>query len=240
VTGKALRSTQVRNLLVAHFIEQGLTPGDKLPSEAEIAALGQVGRSTAREALKLLEQEGLVTVRRGQGRFLSSLSAHIVERPITQFESATDMLAALGYDARTITLSVEERPATEDERQALKLTASEAIICVERLRSSSDVPLIYSVCTMPRWCIAGPIVHVNWTNSLNQLLAAQGYAPASSSARLKAVNLPSAVAHQYSLNGSEPWLLIAETVVTDSGLHILYAEDYHRGDAFAFNVLRKP
>lgn len=237
---KGLRSTHVRNLLVAHFIEQGLTPGDKLPSEAEIAALGQVGRSTAREALKLLEQEGLVTVRRGQGRFLSSLSAHSVERPITQFESATDMLAALGYEARTIALSVDERPATEVEQQALKLAASETVIFVERLRSSGDIPLIYSACTMPRWCIAGPIVHVNWTSSLNLLLAAQGYAPASSSARLKAVHLPAEVAERYSLSGTEPWLLIAETVVTDSGLHILYAEDFHRGDAFAFNVLRKP
>ncbi len=48
------------------------------------------------------------------------------------------------------------------------------------------------------------------------------------------------VAKKYSLNPREPWLLIAETVVTAAGQRILYAEDYHRGSSFAFNVLRRP
>lgn len=232
------RAKQLRDEIVASFTSEGLKPGDRLPSEEEIAAFGQVGRSTAREALKLLEQEGLVTVRPGKGRYLSSMGALHVERPITRFESQTDMLTELGYTFTTITLSVREDVPTKAEREALHLRKGATIIRLERLRSSANEPLIYSVCTLPRTCIAGPVKHVNWTGSLNSLLAAQGFAPASSSAILQAVRLPRRAANAYSLDPTEPWLLITETVVTDTGMRIVYASDYHRGDLFSFNVRR--
>ena len=79
-------SARVRDQLIELFHARHLGPGDRVPSEAEIAELCGVGRSTAREALKLLEQDGMVLVERGRGRFLSSLSALHIERPVTRFE----------------------------------------------------------------------------------------------------------------------------------------------------------
>jgi GntR family transcriptional regulator len=239
-TGRESRARLLRDRLVAFFEDKDIRPGDRLPSEEEIADFGQVGRSTVREALKLLEQEGLVTVRHGKGRYLSSLGVLSVERPIARFESQTDMLKQLGYAFSTLTLSVYEGVPTDVEREALELSADAEIVRIERLRSSGSEPLIYSVCAFPRGCIAGPVRHVDWTGSLHELLAAQGYAPASSSARLRAVTLPVDVARTYSLDASEPWLLITETVINETGLRIVYALDYHRGDQFSFNVLRSP
>lgn len=232
-------SVQVRDRLVELLRSRGLRPGDRLPTESEIAELCDVGRSTTREALKLLEQEGLIVVERGRGRFLSSLSALTVERPITRFESATAMLEAMGYDARTVVLSVTEAEPTNAEAEALELPAETTVIRLERLRFTDDHPLIYSMCTVPRECIPGPIRHVNWLGSLHDLLAAQGYPPVSSVARLQAVDVPSDVRERYSLGDVGSWLLISETVITTSGRHVLYAQDYHRGDAFSFNVLRR-
>ena len=42
-------------------------PGDKLPSEPELMAEFGVGRSTIREAVRILANTGLVTVRQGSG-----------------------------------------------------------------------------------------------------------------------------------------------------------------------------
>jgi DNA-binding FadR family transcriptional regulator len=42
-----------------------LRPGDKLPSETELARQFKVGRQTVREALRLLEISGLITIQRG-------------------------------------------------------------------------------------------------------------------------------------------------------------------------------
>ena len=56
---------------------------------------------------------------------------------------------------------------------------------------------------------------------------------------LQAVDLPRAAQDRYQLAGYGPWLLITETAVTTAGTHILYAQGYHRGSLFAFNVLRR-
>lgn len=42
-------------------------PGDRLPSERDLAAMLHVSRTTVREAVSLLEREGIVAVRRGRG-----------------------------------------------------------------------------------------------------------------------------------------------------------------------------
>ena len=52
-------------------------PGDKLPSEPELAAELNVSRTTLREALRILTTRGLVEVRRGIGTFVTqSRSIH--------------------------------------------------------------------------------------------------------------------------------------------------------------------
>jgi GntR family transcriptional regulator len=229
----------VRDELVELFRSQGLGPGDRLPSEAEISQLCNVGRSSAREALKLLEQEGLVQVEPGRGRFLSSLGSLSVDRPITRFESVTRMLAGLGRASRTMVLSVVEGEATPAEAEALGLGGDEHVVRLERLRSDGDQPLIYSVDAIPVSCIPGPVRHLDWTGSLTEILAAQGHLPVSSAARLQAVDLPERVQELYHLGGQGPWLLITETAITVSGRRVLHAQDYHRGDTFTFNVLRR-
>ncbi|MCG7320813.1 GntR family transcriptional regulator [Arsenicicoccus bolidensis] len=47
-----------------------LAPGDKLPSERALAAEHGVARNTAREAVRLLADEGLVTAEHGRGVFV--------------------------------------------------------------------------------------------------------------------------------------------------------------------------
>ncbi|NYD23223.1 GntR family transcriptional regulator [Kineococcus aurantiacus] len=229
----------VRDQLMDLLRAQGFKPGDRLPSEAEISRLWDVGRSSVREALKLLEQEGLVQAERGRGRFLSSLGSLSVDRPITRFESATQMLASLGRSSRTMVLSVTETDPSPEAVEALGLAEGERVVRLERLRSDGDDPLIYSVDTIPAFCIPGPVRHVDWTGSLTELLAIQGHLPVSSAARLQAVELPEQVRTQYHLDGFGPWLLITETAITTTGRRVLLAEDYHRGDAFTFNVLRR-
>src|ERR1700743_2107326 len=47
-------------------------PGDKLPSEPELMAEFGVGRSTIREAVRILANTGHVTVRQGSGRMVEA------------------------------------------------------------------------------------------------------------------------------------------------------------------------
>jgi GntR family transcriptional regulator, transcriptional repressor for pyruvate dehydrogenase complex len=56
-----LLAQQLRN----HILGHGLPPGTRLPSERELTESRHLSRASVREALRLLEAEGLVTIKRG-------------------------------------------------------------------------------------------------------------------------------------------------------------------------------
>ncbi len=51
-----------------------LAPGERLPSERELAATLGIGRPSVREALRALDTRGLIEVRSGRGAFLRNLT----------------------------------------------------------------------------------------------------------------------------------------------------------------------
>lgn len=65
--------------------EQNIRPGDRIPSERELAETLQVGRSTLREALRSLELLGLIETRRGEGTFLSDHRNHQLVEVLSTF-----------------------------------------------------------------------------------------------------------------------------------------------------------
>ena len=62
---------QIADQLKEYMIEQGLGPGDNLPTEKELVEIFQVSRSTVREALRFLQALGVVDIRQRQGAVLS-------------------------------------------------------------------------------------------------------------------------------------------------------------------------
>ena len=57
---------------IIHFIkERNIQPGDKLPTEYELATLFAVGRSMIREAVRALASRNILVIRQGAGTFLS-------------------------------------------------------------------------------------------------------------------------------------------------------------------------
>jgi GntR family transcriptional regulator len=229
----------VRDRLLQAIGDRGLRPGDQIPTEAEVTEMFGVSRSTVREALRLLERDGVIRTEHGRGRFLAAAGALRVERPIDRFESVTEMLAGLGYRVTTSVLSVAEDGATQLEADALGVGLGAPVLRLARLRYGDDRPLLYTVDTVPRDCLPGPVAHRDWSGSLTEALAMHGHAVDSSVARIRAVDLPSDVAERHALTGLGPWLLVEETCVSRTGRTVLLAKDYHRGDDIAFHVVRR-
>ena len=62
-----------------------IRPGDRIPSERELAETLKVGRSTIREALRSLELLGLIETRRGEGTFLADHRNHQLVEVLSTF-----------------------------------------------------------------------------------------------------------------------------------------------------------
>ncbi len=61
---------QVINCLTDAIIHKELRPGDKIPTEMELAQTLGVGRNSIREAIKILVYLGVLEIRRAEGTFV--------------------------------------------------------------------------------------------------------------------------------------------------------------------------
>ena len=65
-----LLAEQVEDQIYHYILDEALEPGAKLPNEFALGERFRVGRSTIREAVKLLSSKGIVEVRRGSGTYV--------------------------------------------------------------------------------------------------------------------------------------------------------------------------
>lgn len=102
---------------ILQFIkEKELHVGDKLPNEFQLAEICEVGRSTIREAIKLLIFEGRVEVLRGSGTFItepkpSADLALMEDDPIGLYEDEPENLAKRALEFFDVRLMLEPEVA---------------------------------------------------------------------------------------------------------------------------------
>ena len=79
---KAIKKRRIYEEVVGQLhqlIDEGkLKAGDRLPSERELAETFRVSRSSVREAIKTLENEGMVVTRPGSGTFLATVNVEAI------------------------------------------------------------------------------------------------------------------------------------------------------------------
>jgi GntR family transcriptional regulator, transcriptional repressor for pyruvate dehydrogenase complex len=79
---KAIKKTRIYEEVVGQLhqlIDAGkLKAGDQLPSERELAETFRVSRSSVREAIKAIENEGLVITRPGSGTFITAVNVEAI------------------------------------------------------------------------------------------------------------------------------------------------------------------
>ena len=67
---RELVHAKIADAMMQYIAENHLTDGDKLPPEREMAAYFDTSRNSVREALRVLESNGIVEIRQGSGIFI--------------------------------------------------------------------------------------------------------------------------------------------------------------------------
>lgn len=105
---RQLRIPKAAELIAAdlrrQIVRHELSEGAGLPSEADLMAEFEVSRPTLREAYRILESEGLITVRRGArgGARVHMPRADVAARYTASVLQANGVLLSDVYEARTI------------------------------------------------------------------------------------------------------------------------------------------
>ncbi len=110
-----------------------LTPGDKLPTEAEFMAEFGVSRTVVREAISKLQASGLVSTRHGIGTFVVGLGdAAPFKLAPEQFATLRDVIAVLelriGIETEAASLAAQRRNADNLRQMRSALDAVAAAV----------------------------------------------------------------------------------------------------------------
>jgi GntR family phosphonate transport system transcriptional regulator len=147
--------------------------GDKLPTEAALAARFGVNRHTVRQALANLAEAGTVHARRGSGVFVT---ARPTEYRLGQRVRFHQNVLAVGQSPSRRITRAETRTADGEEATALDLPAGEAVHVVEGISLADGHPLAAFRSVFPASRFPGLPELVVAEGSVTRTLAALGLA----------------------------------------------------------------
>lgn len=127
--------------------DQELGPGDRLPSEVEIAAMAGVSLMTVRRAMSELGAAGTLQRIQGKGTFVRSTRIHAES---TIMGGLKQTLALQGVSLRTLVMSFAELPADKDIAARLSIPAGAAVWRIVRVRLVDDRRAVREVAVIPR------------------------------------------------------------------------------------------
>ena len=128
----------IADTLQADIRDGHYRPGDKLPTEAALAARFGVNRHTVRHALARLAEVGIVHARRGSGVFVTARPTEYRLGKRVRFHQ--NVLAVGQSPSRKITRA-ETRAADAEETVALALPKGSAVHVVEGISLADGQPL---------------------------------------------------------------------------------------------------
>jgi DNA-binding GntR family transcriptional regulator len=230
------RIGKVRQGLLHDLITGQLSVGTKLINEQGLASRFDVSRSSVREAVSALVTAGYLERHHGSGTYVVGLPGprHALDATL----SYTHMIAEAGMSPGLQVLSVETRPSTSDEGDALNLGRDEPVRRLERLRTADGRPVIYSVDIVPERFVSS-VTNATFNGSLYDVLSSIGEPVVSADAVLTPIIAGRQLSRQLKIKVGSALQQIIEVDFTKSGQPIVFSSEWHVPGVFELRVRRR-
>lgn len=214
-------------------------PGDRLPTEPELARQMGVSRATLREAMRTYETQGLIRRRQGVGTFVLR-PAHILESGLEVLESLETVAQRMGLHAVPGEIVIDRRPASQEESEALNLAVGAQVISVSRVILADERPVAYLIDTLPSELISTAELGEGFNGSVLDLLMQRGdLLLVNSHCEIAAVAVSSDVARALNIQRGDALLRFNSRLFTIDGDVIDYSFGYFLPGYFRFHVVRE-
>jgi len=204
---------------------------DSFPTDLELTTSYGVSRHTAREAVRRLQVEGVITRERGRGTFVRAPS---FEQPTGALYSLFRSIEAKGLEQRS---EVLDRSVVTDEGVAerLELRPDAELVRFERVRLADGQPLAHDVVWLPA-DVARPLLDVDLTHTAlyDELQRCCGVRPVAGTEHI-ATAMPSAPERRLlRMPAKHPVFRILRRSVGADGNPLEWRETAVRGDRYTF------
>jgi GntR family transcriptional regulator len=223
-----------RAILAGKFL-----PGSQLPAEFDLMDQLGVSRTTLREALKRLEEQGLIVRRRGRGTYVRERA---IVKDLSLNFGISEMITQAGLTPGVRSTTVRREPAPAEVAAALALAEGTPLIVIERVRTAGERPVVWSRDMLPadrlepRGLTAGDLAARSLYESLTDhfhIRIVRGVA------QLTPVVAAADLAARLDVRRGTALLRMTQTDFDANDQPVLYSVEYHLPDAFVFLVNRK-
>ncbi len=224
---------QLKNIVKDDIESGALKPGTALPSEREYSERFGISRMTVRQALKELENEGLVVRERGRGSFVAR--PKIEQKDIMSF---TQMVREMGMEPSAQVIALK-RTAIGKLHEKFTLDEREGMFSLTRLRCAGNVPVAVETDYIPESYVPG-IDSKDLTGSLYELLKDEyGMEIISSRSSFEAVMSDHYLERILSMEGHMPLLKVESINMADKP--VFYETSFYRSEVFKYivNIYKK-
>lgn len=214
-------------------------PGSQLPTEAELCEMLGVSRTVVREALRVLEDDGLVARRHGVGTFVRN---HPILKNLNFNFGITEMIESAGLKPGTSHLAIQTEAADQEKAEQLRVPIGTLLITIERVRTADGRPVVYSLDTLTESLLqrADFDPELLRTESIyNILQTSMGQVIEYGISRLMPIAAPDHVAEKLQLTPNALTLYIVQTDYSSMDEPLVYSREYHLPDEFDFVVWRR-
>lgn len=226
--------TSIRDHLADEIAQGHYAPGDRLPTEAQLAGRFGVNRHTVRRALAALSETGTIHARRGAGVFVQHRQ---MPYPIGKRVRFHQNIKAAGRVPERKILMLQTRAASPKEADALTLTEGDRVHVYEGLSYSDDVPIALFRSVFPAARLPDMLSGLRDTGSVTAALAAHGiddYTRASTEITAKPAD--AALAAQLRLSPGAPILRSIGVNVDANGTPLEYGRTWFAGDRVTLTI----
>jgi len=203
--------------------------GEALPSERVLSEGVGVSRITARKAIALLAEEGLIRRERGAGSFITPR----VEDALSSLTGFTKRMAQRGFTSDSIWLTQEIRVANRDESVKLGLPLGAHVSSLRRLRRGDGIVMAVEHSALPVSIVPTP--H-DVGASLYQYLDDRGSAVVRARQHFRAVNADAEIAALMGVSSGAALLMIMRIGYSAQQQAIELTNTFCRDDYYDFVV----
>jgi len=220
---------QIEDWLAGEIAVGALRPGERLPTEQDLAAWFGVSRMTLRHALGELARRGLVTraVGRNGGTFVAEPK---LEQDLTTLAGFSEQLRRHGMVAGARVLAATTRPAGSAAAAALGIAEGDPVHEVRRVRLADGRPVAVERSLFPAALFAG-MLECRLDGSLYELLEVKyGLRPHRARESMEPVTAGVREAEALEVPEGAPLMLVERTAYARNGQPLEFARDLFRGD----------
>jgi GntR family phosphonate transport system transcriptional regulator len=232
--GRPALWTSIRDRLSDEIALGHYAPGDRLPTEAQLADRFGVNRHTVRRALADLSEQGTVHARRGAGVFVQHRQMNY---PIGKRVRFHQNLLAAGRVPDKRVLLLQTRPSSPKEAGALDLSEGARVHVYEGLSYSDDVPIALFRSVFPAERLPRMLEALRDTGSVTAAFAAHGITDYTRSrTEITAKPAEATLAAQLRLSPGAPILRSVGINVDPDGIALEYGRTWFAGDRVALTL----